>query len=83
MRVAGVLFDVVDIVGDAVVFVNMADAVEMHFLATGAAGDPVAVNDPIEPFVKGPTAFRTADTDLGIFEFFLVGIEHGYEPSTA
>ncbi|MEI9805928.1 MAG: hypothetical protein WDN48_18060 [Pseudolabrys sp.] len=41
---AGVLFDVVDVVGHGVVFVDMADAVEMHLLAAGAADNPVAVN---------------------------------------
>jgi hypothetical protein len=77
MRVAGVLFDVVDVVGDAVVLLDMADAVKMHLLAARTAGHPVAVDDPVQPFVKGRAAFRAADSDVGIFEFFLVGIEHG------
>jgi hypothetical protein len=81
MRVAGVLFDVMEIVGDAVVLVNVANAVEMHFLAAGAAGHPVAVNDSAHPFMKHVPAFRAADPHLGVFDLFLMGIKHGYEPS--
>jgi hypothetical protein len=77
MRAAGVLFNVVEIVGDAVVLVDMADAVEMHFLAAGAAGDAVTVDDPVQPFMKHIPAFRAAYANLGIFELFLVRIEHG------
>ena len=81
MRVAGVLFDVMEIVGDAVVLVNVANAVEMHFLAAGAAGDPVAVNDSAHPFMKHVPAFRAADPHLGVFDLFLMWIKHGCEPS--
>ena len=52
MRVAGVLFDVVDIVGDAVVLVNMADAVKMQLIVAARARDPVAMDDPVQPLVQ-------------------------------
>jgi len=74
MRVAGVLFHVVDVARDRVVLVDMADAVKLHLFLAGWATDTVAVDDPVEPLVKGGPAFGAADPDLDVLDFVGVGI---------
>jgi hypothetical protein len=77
---AGVFFDVVDISLDAVVVVDVADAVEMHLFVAGRAGHAVAVDHPVESFVKGRPAFPAANPNPDVFDVMLVWIGHGRSP---
>ena len=73
---AGVFFHVVDIGLDAVVLVDMADAVEMHLFVAGRAAHAVAVDHTVQPLVKGRPALPATDAHSDIFDFVLVRIVH-------
>jgi hypothetical protein len=77
MRVAGALFDVVDVIGDRIVVVDMADPAETQVLAAGRAGYVVAVDDAIEPLMERDAAIRAANPNLHILDFVLMRICHG------
>ena len=77
MRVPGALFDVVNIVGNGVVVVDVADAGESQFLMAGRALHGIAVDDPRQPLVETGTAFGAPDLDPVILDFMLVRIGHG------
>jgi len=80
MRVAGSLFDVMNIGGDGVVFVDVADAVEAHLIVTARADHPIAVNHAVEPFMERDPAFRAADADFMMLDLVSVRIGHGCRP---
>ncbi len=74
------LFDVVDIGGDGIVFVDMADAVEAHLVMAARANDAVAVNHPVETLMKGGPAVCATNADFMVLDFMRVRIGHGRRP---
>ena len=76
MRMPRALFDVVDIVGDGVVVVDMADAGKPQFFMAGRALHGVAMDDPMQALVEIGAAFRAPDLDPVIFVFVFVRIGH-------
>jgi hypothetical protein len=80
MRMAGAFFDVVDVGGDTIVFVDVADAVKTHFGVTAWANHAVAVNHPVQPLMKCGSTLRAANADFVMFDLVGVRIDHGRRP---
>jgi hypothetical protein len=81
VRVPGALFDVVDVVGDGVVIVDVADAAESQLFMAGRALHWIAMDDALQPLVEVGAAFRAADLDPVILDFVFVRIGHGVAPT--
>ncbi len=80
VRVPGAFLDVVDVVGDRVVIVDVADAAEPQLFMAGRALHRIAVDHPLKALVEVGAAFRAADLDPVIRDFLLVRIGHGVAP---
>ncbi len=73
VRATSVLFYVMDVVGNAVVVVDMADVVEMHLVMAARAAHAVAVDHPVQPLMERGAAFRAAHPD-----FFPISCSRGF-----
>ncbi len=80
MRVAGMLFDVMDIGGHRVVFVDVPDAVETHLVVAARADHAIAVDHPVQALMKCDSALRAANANFVMFYFVSVRISHGRRP---
>src|SRR4051794_16797047 len=66
MWVAGAFFHMVDVALDVFVTVMMSDAVEPHLVATARAGNPVAMRDAADAFMKCRATFGAAYPDFQV-----------------
>lgn len=77
MGMAGMLLDVMDIGGDAIVFVDVTDAVETHLVVAARADHAVAVNHPVQTLMKSGPAVPAANADFVMLDLMGVRIGHG------
>jgi len=80
MRMAGVLFDVMDIGGYRIVIVDVADAVEMHLVVAAWANHAITVDHPAQTLVKGDPAFGAANADFVMLNLMSVRVGHDRRP---